>query len=131
MCSIAQLDKLSKTDLKAYKVGFPALDFTEALQDFSSFKQMDAARYIDISSIPDEPLGELKGYRIEAREPSEEERSQGHTGLWSLSFSVHHEFVEFGGVLLLISKERDRETERQRDRDRERQRERTSERQRQ
>lgn len=104
---LSQLDKLSKTELKAYKAGFPALDFADALQDFRSFKQMDPARYIDISSIPDEPLGELKAYQLQAREPSEEERSQGHTGLWALSFSVHHEFVEFGGVLLLIAKERE------------------------
>ena len=102
---LTQLEKLSKTDLKAYRTSFPNFDLSESLQELTPFRQLDSMRYIDISSVPTDTLSVLSSYVLELREMSEDERTEGHSGIWDLTMSVHHEFVEFGGVLLLLDKQ--------------------------
>ena len=56
-------------------------------------------------TIPDDPVAVIESYPVSVRKPDDEENAEGHTGLWKLSFSLHHEFIEMGGVAIVMQKD--------------------------
>lgn len=102
---LTQVAKLSKADLAAKRAGFPVLDFDAALRNFTRFELFDTSRYLDLVTITTVP-SELAVYALELREPTGEQRTLGHSNLWTLSFSVYQDFGEWAGFTLLLSQER-------------------------
>lgn len=89
-------------DISEYELGFPELDFDEALREHKSIKTTQIQRYFDISRVPTGKTTVLKEYEINMPVFSEEDKARGVSGLGSITISIHHDFWISGGLGIIL-----------------------------
>lgn len=99
-----KLKELLPESLDEYHEGYP--DISEASQTFETYMPYTSTFSTYLLATSDIPMGDsvLKTFEFENPEISEEMKEIGLTGLWKVTFSLHHDFLTGGGLGLIFSK---------------------------